>query len=69
MKEDGPIFLYDFSYGYDGFTLYENPETHMQGEQFLVKVLQGGLPGLALPDDGKWGGSKVRVFMKRPISR
>jgi len=69
MKEDGPIFLYDFSYGYDGFTLYENPETHLQGEQFLVKVLQGGLPGLALPDDGKWGGSKVRVFMKRPISR
>jgi hypothetical protein len=69
LKEGGPIFLYDFSFGYEGFTLYENPETHRQGELFLEKVLLGGLAGLALPDDGKWGGSKVRVFMKRPISK
>ncbi len=69
LKEDGPIFLYDFSFGYDGFTAYENPQTHLQGELFLEKVLHGGLAGLALADDGKWGGSKVRVFMKRPISK
>ena len=68
-KEDGPIFLYDFSFGYDGFTAYENPQTHLQGELFLEKVLHGGLAGLALADDGKWGGSKVRVFMKRPITK
>jgi hypothetical protein len=69
LKEDGPIFLYDFSFGYEGFTAYENPQTHLQGELFLEKVLHGGLAGLALADDGKWGGSKVRVFMKRPISK
>ncbi|MBK8573716.1 MAG: hypothetical protein IPN91_14080 [Holophagaceae bacterium] len=69
LKEDGPIFLYDFSYGYDGFTLYENPETHMQGELFMSKVLIGDLAGLALADDGKWGGSKVRIFLKRPITK
>jgi len=69
LKEDGPIFLYDFSYGYEDLTLYESPETHLQGERFLSRVLQGGLAGLALADDGKWGGSKVRVFMKRPITQ
>jgi len=69
LKEDGPIFLYDFSYGYDGVTLYENPETHSKGELFLIKVLQGDLAGLALADDGKWGGSKVRVFMQRPATK
>lgn len=69
MKEDGPIFLYDFSYGYEDLTLYESPETHLQGERFLSKVLRGDLAGLALADDGKWGGSKVRVFMKRPIGQ
>jgi hypothetical protein len=69
MKEDGPIFLYDFSYGYEGFTLYENPETHLQGELFMQKVLQTELADLALADGGKWGGSKVRVFMKRPITK
>jgi hypothetical protein len=69
LKEDGPIFLYDFSYGYEGFTLYEKPETHIQGESFMSKVLNGDLAGLALTDDGKWGGSKVRVFLKRPITK
>ena len=68
-KEDGPIFLYDFSYGYEDLTLYENPETHQEGERFMTKVLFGELGGLALPDDGKWGGSKVRVFMNRPITK
>jgi hypothetical protein len=69
LKEDGPIFLYDFSYGYEDLTLYESPETHLQGELFMSKVLRGDLAGLALADDGKWGGSKVRVFMKRPITK
>ena len=69
LKEGGAIFLYDFSYGYDGLTLYESPETHLQGELFMSKVLRGELAGLALADDGKWSGSKVRVFMKRPITK
>jgi len=69
LKEDGPIFLYDFSYGYEDLSLYESPETHLQGELFLGKVLQVGLAGLALPDNGRWGGSKVRVLMKRPITQ
>ncbi len=69
LKEDGPIFLYDFSYGYEDLTLYENPETHQAGERFMTKVLFEDLAGLALPDNGKWGGSKVRVFMKRPITK
>ncbi len=64
-KEDGPIFLYDFSYGYEDLTLYENAETHQEGERFMTKVLFGELATLALPDNGKWGGSKVRVFMSR----
>ncbi len=68
-KEDGPIFLYDFSYGYEDLTLYENAETHQEGERFMTKVLFGELSGLALPDNGKWGGSKVRVFMNRPITK
>ncbi len=69
LKQDGPIFLYDFSYGYEDLTLYENAETHLQGERFMTKVLFGELGGLALSDNGKWGGSKVRVFMKRPITK
>ena len=69
LKEDGPIFLYDFSFGYEDLTLYESPETHLQGERFLTQVLFGELSGLALPDNGKWGGSKVRAFMKRPITK
>jgi len=69
LKEDGPIFLYDFSYGYEDLTLYENAETHQAGERFMTKVLFGELGGVALPDDGKWGGSKVRAFMKRPITK
>ncbi len=69
LKQDGPIFLYDFSYGYEDLTLYENAETHLQGERFITKVLFGDLSGIALPDNGKWGGSKVRVFMKRPITK
>lgn len=69
LKEDGPIFLYDFSYGYEDLTLYESPETHANGEQFITKVLFKELGSIAFPDNGKWGGSKVRVFMKRPITK
>ncbi len=68
-KEDGAIFLYDFSYGYEDLTLYENAETHQEGERFMTKVLFGELGALALPDNGKWGGSKVRVFINRPITK
>ena len=66
---DGPVYLYDFSYGYEDLTLYESPETHAAGEKFMSKVLIQGLADLALADNGQWGGSKVRVLMKRPIAR
>jgi hypothetical protein len=67
-RMDGPIFLYDFSYGYEDLTLYESPETHAAGEGFMSTVLIKGLADLALADNGQWGGSKVRVLMKRPIA-
>jgi hypothetical protein len=67
-RPDGPIYLYDFSYGYEDLTLYESPETHTAGEGFMSTVLVKGLADLALADNGQWGGSKVRVLMKRPLA-
>jgi len=67
LQEGGKPFLYDFSYGYEDLDYYASAEVHAAGEAFLTKVLHGELGDLAIPDSGKWGGSKVRVLMKRPI--
>ncbi len=66
-KEGGAPYLYDFSYGYGDLEFYNIPEVHAAGEQFLLKVMMGELSGLAMPDGAKWGGSKVRKLMNRPI--
>jgi len=67
-KEGGAPYLYDFSFGYGDLDFYKIDETHAVGERFLVKVLQGEMAGVAMPDGEKFGGSKVRKLMNRPIS-
>ncbi len=66
-KEGGAPYLYDFSYGYSDLYFYDIAQVHAAGEQFLLKVLHGELANLALPESEKWGGSKVRKMMNRPI--
>ena len=66
-KEGGAPYLYDFSYGYGDLDFYAIAETHAAGEQFLLKVVMGELSGLGMADGAKWGGSKVRKLMNRPI--
>lgn len=61
-------YLFDFSFGYEDVDFYGNDKIHAAGEAFLLKVIGGELKDLALPDGEKWGGSKVRKLMKRPIS-
>lgn len=66
--EGGAAFLYDFSFGYGDLDYYAVAATHAAGEQFMHKVMKEELGALASPDSGKWGGSKVRQLMNRPIS-
>ena len=66
--EGGAPFLYDFSFGYSDLDFYTVAETHAAGEQFMAKVLKEELGALTSPDSGKWGGSKVRQMMNRPIA-
>lgn len=66
-KEGGAPYLYDFSYGYGDVDFYAVAETHAAGEQFLLKVVMGELGSLGMPDGAKWGGSKVRKLMNRPV--
>jgi hypothetical protein len=65
-KEGGDIFLYEISYRIGGLDYYNSPQAHLAGEQFLSRVLQGGMKDLALPQSTRWGGSKVRLLMNRP---
>ena len=65
--EGGAPFLYDFSFGYSDLDYYAVAATHAAGEQFMTKVLQQELGALVSADSGKWGGSKVRQMMNRPI--
>ncbi|MEO8584879.1 MAG: hypothetical protein ABI584_01835 [Acidobacteriota bacterium] len=66
-KEGGAPYLYDFSYGYGDVDFYGIAETHAAGEQFLLKVVMGDLANVGMADGAKWGGSKVRKLMNRPI--
>lgn len=68
-KEGGAPYLYDFSYGYDDVDFYASAAIHAAGEAFLQKVICGELAALAMPEGGKWGGSKVRKLMNRPIPK
>jgi hypothetical protein len=66
--EGGPPFLYDFSFGYEGTDFYALGATHAAGEQFMREMFKGELAGLGGPDGDRWGGSKVRKMMNRPVS-
>ncbi len=66
-KEGGTPYLYDFSYGYSDLYFYDIAQVHEAGEKFLLKVLHGDLAAIAMPESEKWGGSKVRKMMNRPI--
>jgi hypothetical protein len=65
--EGGAPHLYDFSFGYGDLDFYAIAETHGAGEQFMTKVVQGELWGLAGTGSEKWVGSKVRQLMNRPV--
>lgn len=65
--EGGAPYLYDFSFGYGDLDFYAIAETHTAGEQFMIQVVQGELRGMGGPDGEKWGGSKVRKLMNRPV--
>ncbi|KAF0167150.1 MAG: hypothetical protein FD157_312 [Rhodocyclaceae bacterium] len=66
-SEGSAPYLYDFSFGYGDLDFYAVAATHAAGEQFMIKVVQGDLRGLGGADGEKWGGSKVRKLMNRPI--
>lgn len=65
--EGGAPYLYDFSFGYGDLDFYAIAETHTAGEQFMIKVIKEELSGLGGAASEKWGGSKVRKLMNRPI--
>jgi hypothetical protein len=67
-KDGGKPFLIDFSYGYGDLDFYESKEVHVAGEAFMLKVINGELKDLLMPNSGTFGGSKVRVLMNRPIT-
>lgn len=62
-------YLYDFSIGYSDIDFYDSAPIHEGGERFLLKVLHQELAAVAMADGEKWGGSKVRKLMNRPIAR
>jgi len=67
-KAGGAPYLYDFSYGYGDLYFYDIAQVHEAGEKFLTKVLHGELAAIAMPESEKWGGSKVRKLMNRPLT-
>jgi hypothetical protein len=60
-------YLYDFSFGYGDLDFYDSAQVHAAGEAFFTKAILGELADLAMPEGEKWGGSKVRKVMNRPI--
>ncbi len=65
--EGGPIFLFDLSYRLAG-SYYQGAASHEAAERFMTQVLGGELKDLNLPTSGRWGGSKVRALLNRPLS-
>lgn len=68
LSRDGAPILYDFSFGYGDIDFYNNHDLHAAGEAFMVKVVKKGLPQFYSTDLERWGGSKVRQLMNRPIT-
>ena len=63
----GAPYLYDFSYGYGGVDFYAVGEAHEAGERFMEAVFGDQLYGWNPANGEKWGGSKVRYLMNRPM--
>jgi hypothetical protein len=63
----GEIFLFDLAYRFKG-DYYANSASEKAAEQFMTGVLYGDLKTLTLPGSGRWGGSKVRALMNRPVA-
>jgi hypothetical protein len=63
----GAPYLYDFSFAYGDVDFYAVGEAHAVGERFLEAVFGDQLYRLQPADGEKWGGSKVRYLMNRPL--
>lgn len=63
----GQPYLYDFSFGYGDVDFYAVAEAHAVGERFMDTVFGDQLYRLQPADGEKWGGSKVRYLMNRPL--
>jgi hypothetical protein len=68
-SEGGELFLCDVSFRSTGVDYYQNDPVQAAAERFLTRVLLGELQDLAPAQAGRWGGSKVRALMNRPLSR
>jgi hypothetical protein len=63
----GAPYLYDFSFAYGDVDFYAVGEAHAVGERFMEAVFSDQLYRLQPADGEKWGGSKVRYLMNRPL--
>lgn len=63
----GKPYLYDYSFGYGDIDFYAETEAHAVGERFMEAVFGDQLYKLQPADGEKWGGSKVRYLMNRPL--
>lgn len=66
-KKGEKPFVIDFSFGYDSEDYYGSEKAHVDGEEFMLKVVKGELEDIIAKDSAKWAGSKVRLMMKRPV--
>ena len=66
--ENGVPEIYDFSFGYKMGDSQVASQTQAAAEQFMIRVLEDGLSEWHAPAEGKWGGSKVRRLMNRPVA-
>ncbi|MBL7671707.1 MAG: hypothetical protein JNM39_14570 [Bdellovibrionaceae bacterium] len=60
-------FVIDFSFGYETPEYYHSEDIQTAGEEFMLTVVRNGLEALIDKDSAKFGGSKVRLMMNRPI--
>lgn len=66
-SKGGAPYLYDFSFAYGDVDFYAVGEAHAVGERFMDAVFGDHLYRLQPADGERWGGSKVRFLMNRPL--
>jgi len=66
-SKGGAPYLYDFSFAYGDVDFYAVGEAHAVGERFMDAVFGDHLYRLQPAGGEKWGGSKVRFLMNRPL--